>query len=31
MQIIKDQEIVDDNWLHLEDEAELLLVTLLFH
>lgn len=23
MQIIKDREIVDDNWLHLEDEAEL--------
>lgn len=23
MQIIKDREIVDDNWLHLDDEAEL--------
>jgi uncharacterized protein (DUF934 family) len=23
MQIIKDREIVEDNWLHLEDEAEL--------
>jgi len=24
MQIIKDREIVEDNWLHLDDEAELL-------
>lgn len=23
MQIIKDKEIVEDNWLHLDDEAEL--------
>ncbi|MEC9313989.1 MAG: DUF934 domain-containing protein, partial [Pseudomonadota bacterium] len=23
MQIIKDREIVEDNWLHLDDEAEL--------
>lgn len=24
MQIIKDREIVDDNWIHLDDEAELI-------
>ena len=24
MRIIKDREIVEDNWLHLDDDAELL-------